>query len=279
MKAYYVTLPEAKLRALLEKRGLASSGVDRIVERVQALRQQARADKAYRIQHRKAWRALLTPLKQEWHNANVGATYAPGDALRVEAFTIYADILDAVHLRLTAAAFNYLSPVTPAVFASEINERNAQAKKHFRVPHSGVHWVDWVKTSERDRVENAFATWLAAGTRKKQAKTKEPFKRVEGDKAFAQNKERLFKAVTKEHETLTRTYAAAMQGLQRREADLAVFGAKRKGADNDLHLRLERRVAKARRALHLLTRWTQEDGALPRTWHGVLPKAIKQPKK
>jgi len=269
MKAYYLTLSEAKLRDTLTKRGLTRQGADRIVAQVQKIRHRLREERAYRMQHKKAWRALLTPLRQEWNNANVGAAYAPDDVLRVNAFTTYADTLDALHMRLTAVAFNHLDPVTPSVFAAQINERNEHAKKKFRVPNAGAHWVDWVKPSERENVERAFSEWAAAGIRKKHAKTKEPFKRVEGDKVFARNKARLLKAVTRECETLARLHDAAMQGLRLREADLAGIGAKRRKDESDLHLRLERRLAKARRALSILTRWEQDDGALPRTWHGV----------
>jgi hypothetical protein len=272
MKAYYLTLPEAKLRGTLERSGLHREGIDRIVNHVQEVRHRKRIERAYRTQHSKAWRALLTPLRQEWNNANVGAAYAPDDVLRVQAFKTYADVLDSVHMRLTAAAFNHLEPMTPSVFAAQVNERNEQGQAKFRIPNGGSHWADWVKPSERVRVERAFAEWLESGTRKKHAKTKEPFKRVEGDKVFAKNKERLLKAVTKEHETLSRAYEAAMQGLAKREADLAEYGAKRQEGESDLHLRLERRLAKAKKALSILTRWTKDDGALPRTWHGVLKR-------
>lgn len=272
MKPYYLTLSEAKLRELLSKRGMADEGIERIVTHVVEAKRKARSERAYRKKHVQEWRALLTPLRQEWNNVNVGAQYAPDDALRVAAFQAYADVLYAVHDRLSALAFNDASPTTPAVFADELNKRNEKAGKTFRVPNNGAHWADWIKPSERAQVERAFAEWSAAGTRKKHAKTKEPFKRIEGDKVFAKNKERLIKAVTSERDTLTLKYEVAMQGLRIHEADHAARGSARKAKDSDVHLRVERRLSRARRALAILTRWEQDDGALPRTWHGVLPK-------
>jgi hypothetical protein len=270
MKPYYLTLTERALRELLTKQGLDTAGLERIVAHVQELKRQARSERAYRNQHTKEWRALLTPLRQEWNNAIVGAAYAPDNALRVVAFNAYADALYALHERLARVAFNDVDPVMPSQFAIDINTRNAKAGKDFRVAHNGVHWVDWVKPSERALVERAFAEWAAAGTKKKRAKTKEPFKRIDGDKVFAKKHTRLLTAAMKERDSLYRQYEAAMQGLAARERQLAQSGSQRLEDPTDLHIRLELRLNKARRAVATLTRWTQDDGALPRTWHGVL---------
>jgi hypothetical protein len=272
MKPYYLTLSETKLREVLSKRGMTDEGVERIVAHVVEAKRKVRSERAYRKKHVQEWRALLTPLRQEWNNANVGEQYAPDDTLRVVAFQTYAEVLYALYERLSALAFNDVSPTTPAIFADELNKRNEKSGKSFRVPNNGTHWVDWVKPSERARVDHAFAEWSAAGTRKKHAKTKEPFKRVDGDKVFAKNKARLIKAVTSERDTLTLKYEIAMQGLRIHEADHAARGSERKAKNSDVHLRVERRLSKARRALSILTRWEQADGALPRTWHGVLKK-------
>jgi hypothetical protein len=270
MKPYYLTLSERKLRELLNRQGLAPDGVDRIVSHVQEQRRAVKAARAYRVQHVKEWRSLLTPLRQEWNNAKVGAAYAPDDALRVAAFEAYASVLYALHERLTLAAYNTASPITPSLFAVEINERNTKAGKNFRVRNNGVHWADWVRPKERESVEQAFAQWAESGTRKKQAKIKEPFKRVEGDKVFAKKKERLLNAVTNERDALQLKYEVALQGLAIREQTLADVKAKRLEDKNDVHLRLEKRLRKARRAHSILSRWEKADGALPRTWHGVL---------
>jgi hypothetical protein len=270
MKPYYLTLTESALRELLTKQGLDTAGLERIVTHVQELKRQARSERAYRKQHVKEWRSLLTPLRQEWNNAKVGAAYAPDNALRVAAFDAYAEVLYALHERLERVAFNDVDPIMPSQFATDINTRNAKAGKEFRVPHNGVHWVDWVKPKERAYVERAFAEWGASGTKKKHAKTKEPFKRIDGDKVFAKKKTRLLTAATNERDSLYRQYEAAMQGLAARERQLAQTGSQRLADPSDLHLRLEERLNKARRAVSVLTRWAQDDGALPRTWHGVL---------
>jgi hypothetical protein len=160
----------------------------------------------------------------------------------------------------------------PAQTAAYLNDVHARTGNGFHIPNNGAHWVDWAPPKKRERVEQAFDDWMTSGTRKKKAKTKTPFLRVNRADKFEALHQRLLGAAMKERDTLTRMYEAAMQGVKHREAALAEMGVTPTPDANALHLRLAKRVNKAQRAVSTLTRWTREDGALPRTWHGVLPK-------
>jgi hypothetical protein len=274
MTQHYATLTPKALTSKLKAQGLPGDAIFKAVEQAKTVRQALRSDRAFLRKHRQAWRSLLTPLRQEMNHAWGGMRYDEADALRADAFQLYAQTLEVMYYRL----LQLTGPVVdgemamPSRVAAQINEEIAQGGNGSPVPNGGVHWVDWVPPKARARVERAFDAWMMAGTRKKHAKTKVPFKRVEGDKVFAKNKERLLRAVTNELGTLTLKHEVALQGVAKRMAELAEYGAQRLGDESDLHLRLERRMVKARKALSILTRWTKDDGALPRTWHGVLKK-------
>jgi hypothetical protein len=91
------------------------------------------------------------------------------------------------------------------------------------------------------------------------------------DKAEARRL-RLLGAATKERDTLALRYEIALQGHKRMLADYADMGFTPKEDLKAPHLRLAKRISKAQRAINILTLWRQDDGALPRTWHGVLKK-------
>jgi len=276
MTQHHATFTPRALTRKLKAQGLPGDAIFKAVEQAKTVRRALRSDREFLRKHRQAWRALLTPLRQEMNHAIGGMRYDESDDLRADAFQLYAHTLEVVYYRL----LQLTGPVVdgemamPSRVAAQINEEVARDGGGSPIPNGGVHWVDWVPPKAKARVERAFDTWIAAGTRKKHAKTKVPFKRVEGDKVFAKNKERLVKAVTKELGTLTLKHEVALQGLAKRETELAEYGALRLGDESDLHLRLERRVAKAKKALSILTRWTKDDGALPRTWHGVLKRQL-----
>lgn len=308
MSRYHSTLTNAELKAQLKRQGLPVHEQEQLLSDAQIARKQRLADAAFIRLHRDAWRAVLTPLRQEWNNARTSAAYDPSDALRVEAFETYADVLEHTRLRLLGrmlmvreipmtfnefagnttgmqekelndlfGAFSAAPPVkhrpfTPSELAKHMTKRHEETGKGFPVPNYGVHWSDWVSPAQRLQVEALFEALATRADRKKRAKVKEPFKRIDPKDKFDTKREALLATAEKEVERLTSLYEVAMQGHAHRVAAIEDMGRTYKDNPKDLHARLGKRLAKAKKAVHLLQRMTRDDGALPNTWHGVLKK-------
>jgi hypothetical protein len=200
--------------------------------------------------------------------------YDEDDVLRTDAFEVYVATLEQMYFKLLALSETITGErkSMPAETAAQLNEAHEETGRGFRIPNNGVHWVDWTPPKRREKVEQAFNDWIASGTRKKKAKTKKPFQRVMRGDRFDAARQRLLGAATKERDTLALRYEIALQGHQHRMDEYADMGFTPKEDKKAPHLRLAKRVDKAARALNILRQWTREDGALPRTWHGVLPK-------
>lgn len=281
MTKYHATFTPRALAAKLKASGLPGDTVLKKVEQAKTMRRSLQSDRGFLRQHRIEWRSLLTPLRQELNHAIGGMRYDEADEMRTDAFDLYVQTLEAMHYKLLALSetFHGLKKAMPSQVAAHLNEAHAETGKGFHIPNNGVHWVDWAPPKKKARVEQVFDQWMTSGTRKRHAKAKIPFQRIDRGDRFAERKACLIRAATKERDTLSLMYSMAMQGLRAREAELADVGATRLPGKNELHTRLAKRMDKATRAIHLLLFRTQADGALPRTWHGVLPKEIKQPKK
>lgn len=321
MTRYNANLTHRELEKKLKAKGTPLHEQERILTDAQIVRRQRASDKLFRQIHRDAWRAILTPLRQEYNNALVSAAYDPTNALRVEAFRAYAEVLEHTRLRLLGRmntlreiplTFNEYTgnradlgevwvsladgrkvkglsgakerdlrsayetdkpvkrrPFTPSELAKYMTERYETTGKGFAVPNNGVHWADWVSPAHRLRIDGLFSE-LASAARKKGARLKEPFKRVDPADTWDTKRERLLETATKELERLTRLHTAALQGHTHRAAEFEDMGVKIKEDKKALHLRLAKRVEKAKTAVFKLERWTRDDGALPNTWHGVL---------
>lgn len=162
-----------------------------------------------------------------------------------------------------------LRPFTPSELAKYMTERYEETGKGFPVPNNGVHWSDWVSPAHKRHILDLFAG-LAAGPRKRGARLKEPFKRVDPADVWDTKREKLLATARKELGRLTALHTVALQGHTRRANDFEELGVAVKVDKKSLHIRLANRVEKAKTAVSLLERWTREDGALPNTWHGVL---------
>lgn len=308
MTRYHSTLTDAELKAQLKRQGLPLYEQEQLLSDAKIARKQRLADAAFIKLHRDAWRAVLTPLRQEWNNARTCAAYDPSDTLRVEAFELYAEVLEHTRLRLLGrmlmvreipltfnefagntmgmkekelndlfGAFSAAPPVkrrpfTPSELAKHMTKRHEETGKGFPVPNYGVHWSDWISPAQRLQVEALFEELATRPERKKRVKVKEPFKRIDPKDKFDTKREALLATAEKEVERLTGLHTAAMQGHAHRVAAIEDMGRTYKENPKDLHARLSKRLAKAKKAVHLLQRMTREDGALPNTWHGVLPK-------
>jgi len=274
MTKYHATFTPRELTSKLKAQGLSGTEVFAAVEQAKGRRRALQSDREFLRKHRQEWGSLLTPLRQELNHARGGMRYNEDDVLRTDAFDVYVATLEQMYFKLLALSETVTDgrKSMPAQTAAQLNEVHDTTGAGFHIPNNGVHWVDWTPPKRREKVEQAFNDWIASGTRKKQAKTKTPFKRVDrGDKAEA-SRLRLLGAATKERDTLALRHEIALQGHERVMAEYADMGFTPKEDKKAMHLRLAKRIDKASRAINLLRQWTREDGALPRTWHGVLPK-------
>lgn len=274
MAKYHATFTPRELTRKLKAQGLSGTEVFTAVEQAKGRRRALQSDREFLRKHRQEWGSLLTPLRQELNHARGGMRYDEDDVLRTDAFDVYVATLEQMYFKLLALSETVTDgrKSMPAQTAAHLNEVHEETGQGFHIPNNGVHWVDWTPPKRRVKVEQAFNDWIASGTRKKKAKAKIPFKRVDrGDKADA-IRQRLLGAATKERDTLTLRYEIALQGHERVMAEYADMGITPKEDKKAVHLRLAKRIDKASRAISILRRWTREDGALPRTWHGVLPK-------
>jgi hypothetical protein len=322
----HADLTHHELRAQLQRQGYSVSEQERLLTDAQLLRRQRAKDRAFTRIHRDEWQKILTPLRQEWHNAHTSAAYAPSDAQRVHAFMEYAEVLEHTRLHLLGrmmtvrdipltfdeytgnragmgegvvrdpqnpqmvqkilsasevqdlrAAYEANKPVkrrrfTPAELARYMCDRYKREGKGFHVPNNGAHWADWISPKLRLHVTELFEQLAQRPDRKKRSRIKEPFKRVDAPDKFDDKRQALLDVAKKEAARLARLHMVTHQSYVTRKAQMLEVGRKLKESSKDLHVRLELRLKNAERACYLLERWTREDGALPRTWHGVLPK-------
>jgi hypothetical protein len=161
-------------------------------------------------------------------------------------------------------------PYTPSELARHMCERYHRDNKGFPVPNHGVHWTDWVSPAQRRYVTEMFEALADRKEKRKHARIKEPFKRVDTPDKFDAKRSRLRAMAEKDLERLTRQHMVTLQSYLVRKAVFEEDGGVLEENPKDIHLRLAARKERAARAYHLLGRWTRDDGALPRTWHGVL---------
>lgn len=272
MTNYHTTFTPRELARKLKTQGLTGDEVFAAVEQAKVRRRSMQSDREFLRKHRQEWRSLLTPLRQELNHARGGMRYDEDDVLRTDAFEAYTATLEQMYYKLLALSETLTDgrKSMPSETAAYLNELHAETGKGFRIPNRGAHWVDWTPPKRREQVEQAFHDWMGSGTRKKKAKGKTPFLRIDRGDRFETKRQRLLGAATKERDTLTLKYEIAMQGVRQREAMLSELHIQPEPDKKALHLRLAQRLEKANKAIALLRRWTQDAGALPRTWHGVL---------
>lgn len=274
MTYYHTNFTPRELTRKLKAQGLPGDEVFAAVEQAKVKRRALQSDREFLRKHRQEWRSLLTPLRQELNHAIGGMRYNEDDVPRTDAFEMYVATLEQMYYKLLALSETITDgrKSMPSQTAAYLNEVHDETGRGFHIPNNGVHWVDWAPPKRRERVEQAFYDWITSDTRKKQAKTKTPFLRVNRGDKFEVIRQRLLGAAMKEKDTLALRYEIALQGHNNRLAEFADMGFTPKEDKKALHLRLAKRVEKASRAVNVLRLWTRDDGALPRTWHGVLKK-------
>lgn len=199
-----------------------------------------RIDKIKHKHHAKLWRDLMSALKYEMTNAQVGARYKSTNPTpeRDTAFAAYIAVMERTMTRLEGFQVHGLTPSqTTQLLAREHN---------IDIPNHGAHWTDWVQPSKKREVTNLFADIPVTP----RTKRKLPFPRTQRPTAPTRGVakiEKLRQRTTKELELLQREYSIAPTD-KRRET-----------------------IGKMRQAL----RWMDEmkpSEFVPPTWHGLYPE-------
>lgn len=274
MRSSWLTYTIPELRARFTRRGWRKDDVERVIQMVKERKQQRTNEADSRRIHKEQWRNILTPLRQEWANAKQGLALDPRNRLRVKAFDHYCAVLEQAYYRLLSVSAYTEDRATPAVLARQVNAKVEATGKGFAIPNNGAHWVDWISPKRKAEVGALFYEWQTSGTKKKHAKTKEPFKRIDRKDKYEVNKAKLVTAATSERARLYQKYDMA-RVAEKEYADQCHYEKiKRMGRPSKpMSERLYARVLKADEALARLAKHTREDGALPRTWHGMVKQS------
>ena len=170
IKTWWLTLDERTLHNhLTERLKLPGTMVTAIKEKVSAIREERRTKKIKRTTISKAWAEILDAarrevqiirtLKQQIKNSNEPERWS----VLCEYETVVMQTLE--RLKRVQKAGEY----TPLAFVKHL-----QAEGKRRIPNQGRHWVDYVKPSDRTRIEDLFNAMPPS----KRGKTKQPFERV-----------------------------------------------------------------------------------------------------
>lgn len=168
IKNYWLTMPEARLRThLYDRLQFPPATAAMLIERVNALREERRAEAIKRTTHAKAWDELLAAPRSELGNIRTMKSQLKREGQdntpRWDALCAY----EAVLVELIARMKGY--SVTPKQLVAQ---RREQGK---RLPRGdGMHWVDHVPLHIKESVE---AMWSALPPTKR-GKTKVPFERI-----------------------------------------------------------------------------------------------------
>lgn len=170
IKTWWLTLDERTLHNhLTERLKLPGDLVNEIKEKVSAIREERRAKKIKSTAIAKAWAEILDTarrevqiirtMKQHIKNSNEPERWQT----LCEYETVVVQTLE--RLKRVQKAGEY----TPQGFVKHL-----QAEGKRRIPNQGRHWVDYVKPSDRNRIEDMFNAMPPS----KRGKTKQPFERV-----------------------------------------------------------------------------------------------------
>lgn len=181
-------LTENAIIALLCKQNYPSKTRGEIIERVREEKKHARSVGAKRLQHRRLWEELISPLHYEMRLVKRMQSYN-GSAERAEALNAYMFCMEKVHSRMVS-----LSETTELM--------PTEVAKDERLPNNGIHWTDWVKPKVKEMVLEMFGYIPRGGV-----KVKTPFERRVPDALHAKLKKRLLQRTQKEYDNEYRKQA------------------------------------------------------------------------
>lgn len=241
IKKWWLNVSEARLRNELAAKKLPSALAGQIVARVQELKAERRKARIKSTTVLNSWDAILASARLERQSIHVRKTQAkqqvPTDPRKWDALCAYETVVTNVIEKL--ARVQRAGTHTPKQFVAFLKEETGRV-----IPNGGVHWADYVKASDRQRIILMFDA-LPPPPR---GKRKTPFVR-----------------------RMTRpAYKAQLKSLSDRLA-VEIAGAEREyevTADPDAQDALDQRLQDMYRAQYLLD--NDPPAMLPLTWHGLL---------
>lgn len=247
IKDWWLTMSRPVLeRHLADKLRYPAPIVAALVDDVMRLKQAQRGQRIKRTVGLRLWDEFYEAPRYELATVRVlKAQYKArekagitGNPSKWDALCTYEGLIATTIARIKAKATAL--GATPATMAHKMH-----AQGHSLPRNNGLHWTDYVKQSDMDRVKQMFAR-LPPPTRGRQ---KEPFSRTLPPAAYRRKKAALIERLTHE-----------IEGVER---ELAVH------TDPEEIGRLEKRLALMYRAQHLLDNHKHKT-PLPATWHGLV---------
>ena len=169
IKNYWLTMPEARLRThLYDRLQYPPATAAMLIERVNALREQRRAEAIKRTTHAKAWHELLAAPRAELGNIRTMKSQLKREGrdntARWDALCAY----EAVLVELIARMKGHTT-VTPKQLLAQVRSQGKNLPRG-----DGMHWVDHVPLRIKEKIE---AMWNALPPTKR-GKNKAPFERT-----------------------------------------------------------------------------------------------------
>jgi hypothetical protein len=241
IKKWWLNVSEARLRNALAAQKLPPAIVGQLVARVQELKAERRKARIKATTAANSWDAILASARLERQSVHVRKTQTkqqkPFVQDKWDALCAYEAVITSVIEKLAKVQRN--STHTPKQFVDFIKEETGRV-----IPNGGMHWADYVKASDRQRVILIFDA-LPPPTR---GKRKTPFVR-----------------------RMTPTARKAQAKVLSDRLAVEVAGAEREyKVTNDPEVKQElnaqiQAMYKAQFILH-----NQPPAMLPLTWHGLL---------
>jgi hypothetical protein len=170
IKKTWLNMSEARLRDTLHAQKMPSAIAGQLVARVQELKAERRKARIKATTAANSWDAIIDSARRERQSVYVRKTQTkklvPPDQRKWDALCAYETVITAVIEKL--AKVQRSSEYTPKQFVAFIKEETGRA-----IPNGGLHWVDYIKASDRQRIILMFDA-LPPPTR---GKRKTPFVR------------------------------------------------------------------------------------------------------
>lgn len=231
MSKPYMKMKPQELHNKLTKRIKQPEAVALEKERILQAKRTNKIDKMTRLQHRKLWARLISPLKYELSNARVGAKHnGKHTEHRQQAFAAYIRLMDKLLEKFEAMQLlqdDDGKPFTPSQLAQDAD-----------IPNNGTHWTDWIPASKRAQVAQLFE----AIPHTPKTKRKVPFQRTQ-------------RPNTKQKQTLL---VRTQKELGNAETEQLIEPTEDRA----------RRIEQMRRAIIIIKQMKPSD-AVPHTWHGL----------
>lgn len=241
IKKTWLNMSESRLRDTLNAQKMPSALASQLVARVQELKAERRKQRIKATTVANSWDAIIESARLERQSIYVRKTQTkklvPPDQSKWNALCAYETAITAVIEKLTKVQRN--GEHTPKQFVAFIKEETGRV-----IPNGGMHWADYIKASDRQRIILMFDA-LPPPTR---GKRKQPFVR-----------------------RMTRPAHKAQVKVLSDRLDAEIASAEREYeviTDPEAQDALNAQIQDMYRAQYVLT--NDPPAILPLTWHGLL---------